>query len=199
MHDGHVSTTEPAGTSKRGSAMKQMIRLRGISGEIKGKVWEAETLLRAGRLNSLEIVLDDSSVSRKHAELRHSAQGWMVHDLDSTNGTFVNGVRLGKEDRPVRSRDIVQFGKVAMIVELNDSAPGIAPPEEQMMVEATSHQSWEEAFQGLAFDRNRCPRPGEQLLALLRAGHHIRPLPFQPTPRAALLPGRRVGPVRQRG
>src|SRR5207237_7204769 len=83
------------------------------------------------------------------------------------------GVRIGADDRPLRSRDIVQFGKVAMIVELNDSIAPPAPPEEQMMVEATSHQSWEEAFTGLAFDRNRCPRPGEQLLALLRAGHHL--------------------------
>jgi HD-GYP domain-containing protein (c-di-GMP phosphodiesterase class II) len=153
--------------------MKQMIRLRGISGEIKGKVWEAESLMRAGRLNSLEIVLDDSSVSRKHAELRYGPHGWMVHDLDSTNGTFVNGVRMGKEERPLRSRDIVQFGKVAMIVELNESTASAIGADEQMMVEATSHQSWEEAFQGLAFDKNRCPRPGEQMLALLRAGHHL--------------------------
>jgi len=153
--------------------MKQVIRLRGISGEIKGKVWEADAILRAGRLGSLEIVLDDSSVSRKHAELKHTAQGWMVHDLESTNGTFVNGVRIGADDRPVRSRDIVQFGKVAMIVELNDSVAPAAPQEEQMMVEATSHQSWEEAFTGIAFDRNRCPRPGEQLFALLRAGQHL--------------------------
>ncbi|MFL5341622.1 MAG: HD domain-containing phosphohydrolase [Gemmataceae bacterium] len=153
--------------------MKQLIRLRGISGDIKGKVWEADSILRAGRLGSLEIVLDDSSVSRKHAELKHSTSGWMVRDLESTNGTFVNGVRISTEDRPLRSRDIVQFGKVAMIVELNESAGAVAPPEEQMMVEATSHQSWEEAFTGLAFDRNRCPRPGEQLLALLRAGHHL--------------------------
>lgn len=153
--------------------MKQSIRLRGISGDIKGKIWEAETLLRAGRLGSLEIVLDDSSVSRKHAELRLSPQGWMVRDLESTNGTFVNGVRLGTDDRPLRSRDIVQFGKVAMIVELNEAVPAPNQPDEQMMVEATSHQSWEEAFLGLAFDKNRCPRPGEQLLALLRAGHHL--------------------------
>lgn len=153
--------------------MKQMIRLRGISGDIKGKVWEADAILRAGRLGSLEIVLDDNSVSRKHAELKHGPQGWMVRDLESTNGTFVNGVRIGQDDRPVRSRDIVQFGKVAMIVELNDSVAVMPPAEEQMMVEATSHQSWEEAFTGVAFDRNRCPRPGEQLLALLRAGHHL--------------------------
>jgi HD-GYP domain-containing protein (c-di-GMP phosphodiesterase class II) len=153
--------------------MKQLIRLRGISGDIKGKVWEHESLMRAGRLNSLEIVLDDSSVSRHHAELHGSTSGWMVKDLQSTNGTFVNGVRLGNEEKQLRSRDIVQFGKVAMIVELNDSVPPAAGPEDQMVVEATSHQSWEEAIDSLAFDKNRCPRPGEQLKALLRAGHHL--------------------------
>src|SRR5207237_9352271 len=59
---------------------------------------------------------------------------------------------------------------------LNERTAPPAPAsatEEQMQVEATSHASWEEAFVGLAFDRNRCPRPGEQLLALLRAGHHL--------------------------
>jgi HD-GYP domain-containing protein (c-di-GMP phosphodiesterase class II) len=153
--------------------MKQVIRLRGISGDIKGKVWEAENLLRAGRLGTLEIVLDDSSVSRKHAEIRLNGQGWAVKDLESTNGTFVNGVRLATDDRPLRSRDIVQFGKVAMIVELNDSVPPAEKSDDPIMVEATSHQSWEDAFMGLAFDKNRCPRPGEQLLALLRAGQHL--------------------------
>ena len=55
---------------KGSPAMKQPIRLRGISGDVKGKVWESDAILRAGRLGTLEIVLDDSSVSRRHAELR---------------------------------------------------------------------------------------------------------------------------------
>src|SRR5262249_24819487 len=109
--------------------MKHMIRLRGISGEIKGKVWEHDSLMRAGRLNSLEIVLDDSSVSRQHAELKIGPLGWLVRDLQSTNGTFVNGVRLAGEEKALRSRDIVQFGKVAMIVELNDSVAQMPAPE----------------------------------------------------------------------
>src|SRR5258708_37339515 len=153
--------------------MKQMIRLRGISGDIKGKVWEADSILRAGRLGSLEIVLDDGSVSRKHAELKSGTQGWMVRDLESTNGTFVNGVRLGVGERGVGAGDMVQLGKVGMNMQWKESSAPAAPPEEQMMVEAASRQSWEDAFSGLAFDRNRCPRPGEQLLALLRAGHHL--------------------------
>ena len=46
-------------------------------------------------------------------------------------------------------------------------------PSEQLLVEAATSSSWEDALQGLAYDRNRCLRPGEQLLAMLRAGHHL--------------------------
>jgi pSer/pThr/pTyr-binding forkhead associated (FHA) protein len=74
--------------------VKRPLRLRGISGDIKGQVWESESLLRAGRLGSLEIVLDDSSVSRRHAEIRITQHGWRVKDLGSTNGTSVNGKKL---------------------------------------------------------------------------------------------------------
>src|SRR3954468_8753543 len=99
----------------RGTDVKQCIRLRGISDDIKGKVWESDALLRAGRLGSLEIVLDDTSVSRRHAEVRYAPPaGWIVRDLESTNGTYLNGQRLAGE-RPVRMKDIVQFGKVALM------------------------------------------------------------------------------------
>src|SRR5437868_9206695 len=107
-----------------------MIRMRGISGEVKGQVWESATLLRAGRLASLEIVLDDSSVSRRHAEVRLGEDGWSVRDLESTNGTYVNGVRLGPGEHPLRPRDIVQFGKVAVIVEPTEATLD-GPPSNQ--------------------------------------------------------------------
>jgi len=156
--------------------VKQCIRLRGISDEIKGKVWEHDSMLRAGRLASLEIVLDDSSVSRKHAELRYAPpQGWVVRDLDSTNGTYVNGVRVAGSEKSVHARDIVQFGKVALVIELSEIAPPPTsePSPPQILVEAAANSSWEDAIQDLIFDRNRCLRPGEQLIALLRAGHHL--------------------------
>ncbi len=156
--------------------MKRRIRLRGINGEIEGKVWESENLLRAGRLNTLEIVLDDTSVSRRHAEIRSSAQGWRVRDLGSTNGTFLNGQRLGPGEWPVRIHDIVRCGNVTLVVDmLRDSKEDEENPNapDNLLVEAVASATWEDAIRGLAFDRNRCPRPGEQLLALLRAGHHL--------------------------
>jgi putative nucleotidyltransferase with HDIG domain len=154
--------------------MKQPIRLRGISGDVKGKVWESDTILRAGRLGTLEIVLDDSSVSRRHAELRLVDSTWWVRDQDSTNGTYVNGVRLGNGERQLHSRDIVQFGKVAMMVEMVEGAEKTnGPSSDQILVEASTSSSWEDGVQKLVHDRNHSPRAGDQLVALLRAGHHL--------------------------
>lgn len=151
--------------------MKRTIRLRGISGDLKGQVWESTSLLRAGRLASLEIVLDDSSVSRKHAEVRLGDDGWFVTDQESTNGTYVNGVRIGPGEHPLHARDIVQFGKVAMMVEMSEVNTDGPPSNQEVVAAATS--SYEEGLQRIAFDRHQMPRAGDQLVALVRAGHHF--------------------------
>jgi putative nucleotidyltransferase with HDIG domain len=152
-------------------SVKRTIRLRGISGEIKGQVWESETILRAGRLGSLEIALDDSSVSRRHAEVRSGDDGWYVRDLESTNGTYVNGVRIGSAEQQLRPRDIVQFGKVALQVEHNEATIEGPPSNQHVIAEAPS--TFEEGIRRFAFDRNQMPRAGDQLVALLRAGQHF--------------------------
>lgn len=156
--------------------MKRRIRLRGINGQIEGKQWETETLLRAGRLSSLEIVLEDSSVSRRHAEVRTVAGSWKVRDLGSTNGTYLNGTRLSPGEWPLRSHDILRFGNVTLVVdaitELKEEE-NLSRTIDNLHVEASASLSWEDAFANLAFDRHQSPRPGEQLRALMRAGHHL--------------------------
>jgi putative nucleotidyltransferase with HDIG domain len=158
--------------------VKRTLRLRGISGPGRGQTWESDALLRAGRLASLEVPLDDSSVSRRHAEVRAVGPGqWVVRDLESTNGTFVNGVRLAAgADHPVKSRDVVQFGKVALLVELVDTPPD-GPPSDQLVLAATVRPDPLAADEGLgrlAMDQNLTPLAGEKLRALLRAGLHLR-------------------------
>lgn len=153
--------------------MKRTIRLRGISDPYKGRVWESTSLIRVGRLASFELALEDSSVSRKHAEVRLGSDGvWLVSDLGSTNGTYINGVRITGTDHPIRLRDVIQFGKVAVLVEIPEAKPD-KKPSEQMVLAATAHSSFDDGLRRIAFDGNQMPRAGDQLLVLLRAGHHF--------------------------
>ena len=55
---------------------------------------EDELLL--GRQESCDVVLSDVSVSRRHARLLFRDGGWVIQDLDSTNGTKVNDVPVGR-------------------------------------------------------------------------------------------------------
>jgi HD-GYP domain-containing protein (c-di-GMP phosphodiesterase class II)/pSer/pThr/pTyr-binding forkhead associated (FHA) protein len=154
--------------------VKRLIRLRGINGQVKSQCWESSSVLRVGRQDSLEVVLDDTSVSRFHAELRATERGWRISDLGSTNGTRLNGTRIGTGQWPLRIRDLLQFGEIAVVVEALEEDRGEDSDEpDDMRVEATARATWDEAMQGLAFDSNRCPRPGEQLHAMLRAGRHF--------------------------
>ena len=65
--------------------------------------------LRIGRAGDNDIVIEDLSVSRHHAELRKAAGGYEIADLGSYNGTFVNGQRI--ESRPVTEQDVIGVGR----------------------------------------------------------------------------------------
>jgi pSer/pThr/pTyr-binding forkhead associated (FHA) protein len=50
--------------------------------------------LLIGRSRRCDFIVPDPSVSRRHALLMRSPEGWTVYDLGSTNGTRVNGWRV---------------------------------------------------------------------------------------------------------
>ena len=64
-----------------------------------------------GRHELCEVHLEDATVSRRHASLRWRDGVWMLLDLGSTNGTWVNGRRVTSQT-PVRRGDLVQLGEV---------------------------------------------------------------------------------------
>lgn len=66
------------------------------------------TLLTIGRGLNNDIILEDTRVSRHHAELRYKTRRFWVTDLNSTNGTYINGERISEAD--LRNGDVLSLG-----------------------------------------------------------------------------------------
>ncbi len=67
-----------------------------------------------GRGEDADILIDNPSMSRRHARFRQEGDGWVVEDLGSSNGTYMNGERI-TEPQPVDVGTEVAFGKFSII------------------------------------------------------------------------------------
>ncbi|WP_129626271.1 FhaA domain-containing protein [Candidatus Oscillochloris fontis] len=66
------------------------------------------TTATVGRGLGNDIILEDTRVSRHHAQLRYKARRFWITDLNTTNGTFVNGARI--TETALRDGDVVSLG-----------------------------------------------------------------------------------------
>jgi hypothetical protein len=70
-----------------------------------------------GRSRDCDVVLEDAGASRRHAEIRPHPEGWMLRDLESTNGVRVNG-RPIRGAQPLHPGDRVEIGSTEIVFEL---------------------------------------------------------------------------------
>jgi len=109
--------------------------------------------LTIGRRPENDIVLeDDAAVSKRHAELELVAGSWFVLDLDSTNGTFVNGVRIAAK-KALHVGDELRVGDTSLWLQgavtsepMATTSPAVKPPsltvkQRQVLVELTRPQA----------------------------------------------------------
>ncbi|WP_408890648.1 FHA domain-containing protein [Myxococcus faecalis] len=122
--------SKPAGAPPPGGALAKRPKpaagggasgplLRGTVGPWAGKTYPLKGKVLVGRLPPAAIILEDDSVSRKHAELEATGRGVLVRDLGSANGTLLNGDPLGPEPVELQPGDQLQFG----VIELTFEAP----------------------------------------------------------------------------
>ncbi|MDP4715748.1 MAG: FHA domain-containing protein [Candidatus Nanopelagicales bacterium] len=70
-------------------------------------------VVTAGREPDSDLFLDDVTVSRRHADMRRMADGWLLRDVGSLNGTYVNRQRI--EEVALVAGDEVQIGKYRFV------------------------------------------------------------------------------------
>lgn len=83
-------------------------------------------LVTAGRHPDSDVFLDDVTVSRRHAEFRRSGDGFVVRDVGSLNGTYVNRDRV--DEVGLGNGDEVQVGKYRLVYYAAVDQPGSAQP-----------------------------------------------------------------------
>lgn len=85
----------------------------GESPALIGRTFQLKPFTTVGRHHECNISLDEPFLSAQHAEIRYADGAWWVHDLGSTNGTYINGTPIqGPTD--IEPGDVVQFGRVKL-------------------------------------------------------------------------------------
>lgn len=66
-------------------------------------------IIQIGKASDNDFVVNDPHASRHHAKLTYEAEGnWLLEDIGSTNGTFVNGIQIAK--KRVVAGDVIRLG-----------------------------------------------------------------------------------------
>ncbi|HZI08809.1 MAG TPA: FHA domain-containing protein, partial [Myxococcus sp.] len=97
--------------------------LKGLTGPWANQKFPVKGKLIIGRQAPASVVLEDDSVSRKHAQVEATPQGVVLRDLGSANGTRVNGEPVGTEELVLQPGDVVSFGMVELVLEAAGGLP----------------------------------------------------------------------------
>ena len=71
--------------------------------------------LAVGRDASADVIVDDLALSRRHFMIVCQGEHYLLHDLDSQNGTWVDGKPARKEPTPLRHHDCIVAGRTLFL------------------------------------------------------------------------------------
>ncbi|WP_166170664.1 FHA domain-containing protein [Acinetobacter sp. SA01] len=132
-------------------------KIQAITGELTGQEISIDRDMLVGRHQSADIVLQAGEISRKHAAFLLKDQALWLQDLNSSNGTFVNDVRI-EHEALLKEGDIVQFASLKFsvlepaqaidvpleieqtVAALNQEGPAVKQPAETEMPKTAAQQ-----------------------------------------------------------
>ena len=101
-------------------------RVVAISGPLKGQVFRlAEGAVSVGRDPSNRLPIRDVTISRQHCVIEMQNSSTVVTDLESHNGTFVNGIPVNK--RALSHGDVLRMGQCELVYLTEDTSPSAMP------------------------------------------------------------------------
>lgn len=97
-----------------------------ISGRYRGhRIPIQKELLRIGRDRSCDIPLDDEAASRVHMEIARKGGQFVIRDLRSTNGTYLNDARI--TESPLQNGDRISVGDTVMLLQIETTGDRPSP------------------------------------------------------------------------
>ena len=81
-----------------------------------------------GRHWDNDVVIKDPTVSRRHALIMETRRGFVLRDLDSANGTFVNDVNIGAVEHVLRSGSRIRLGAIEVTLFFTPEVAGYPIP-----------------------------------------------------------------------
>jgi pSer/pThr/pTyr-binding forkhead associated (FHA) protein len=117
------------GPGRRSQAAAPLGRLVVRTGEAMGTEFvldRSESMI--GRSPDSDVYINDKLVSRRHAKVTRSDADYVIEDLNSSNGTFVNGQRV-MGSKPLRPRDTIQIGTTSLLFQMEAAGEAAPPPK----------------------------------------------------------------------
>ena len=113
---------------KKAVSRKIRLTITDRAGVIKDVEWDVEGSLFIGRSEICNIYFDDERLSKQHFVIEVNKMGCYIEDLESTNGTFVNGVKISGR-RMLLDEDVITAGREKIVFHLPKQEPQEAADE----------------------------------------------------------------------
>ena len=97
---------------------------------VSGGIWDGLTIELTtrprviGRSTNSDIIIEDPTVSRRHALIIETPRGVALRDLHSRNGTYVNDRRIGSKERLLKNGDRIRLAasKISLVVRQEEAS-----------------------------------------------------------------------------